>query len=49
MKIEDLCCPRIGPGYIKDGDKHNLFPQTMFPEETIAAAAANCMRVKAIE
>ena len=25
LKTGNLCCPRIEPGCIKDGDKHNLF------------------------
>ncbi len=23
LKTDDFCCPRIGPGYIKNGDKCN--------------------------
>ena len=51
LKTDNLCCPRIGPGYIKDGDTYNesrhfciqsnIVSIDLFrQEETIATAAA---------
>ncbi len=27
LKTDNLCCPKIGPGYIQDGDKHQNLPE----------------------
>ena len=39
LKTDNVCCPRIGPVFIKDINIIIPFPQIMFPGETIAAAA----------
>ena len=37
LNTDNLCCPRIGPGCIKGGEKHSC---DLFQEEPIAAIAA---------
>ena len=32
LKTDNLSCPKIGPGYIKDGEKHKMINTTINAE-----------------
>ncbi len=57
LKTDNLCCPTIAKGNIKDGENiliisnQQVFPQNIFSEEetTAESSCSNCMQLKAIE
>ena len=51
LKTDNLCCPTIGPGYIKDGEKHYYLARACLGRRNNCSRSSNssrsnCMQLK---